>query len=182
MKNIFLYFSAFVPMYCLVLVKFICGTLTNTIAFTFLTVFTFIIFFILTILGVFGLVWNMRSPYEKEIEIKIEKSQNITDQHFLTYFSLFVLYALSFELTKPSMLTISFIIIILIGIVYVNNKMFYINPLLNILGYNFFQITYHEKNNPKAKKTMKLFCKGNLENKFYKIKMKNKNFVFIDKK
>ena len=30
----------------------------------------------------------------------------------------------------------------MIGIVYVKNKLFYINPFLNILGFNFYDITF----------------------------------------
>lgn len=180
MKNIFLYFSAFVPMYCLILVKFIVGTISKTIDLSFLTIFTFIVFALLTIFGIIGWFWNKNSKTAKTIKIKILSSKNITHEHFLSYFSLFVLYALSFELTKPSMLTISFIIIILIGIVYINNKMFYINPLLNILGYNFFEVEFLDKDNNKKTKT--IFCRGNLENKTYNIKLLNENFLFINKK
>lgn len=181
MKNLFLYFSAFVPMYVLVLVKFLVGTLSQTIEITLLTVLTFLVFGLLTTFGILGLMWNMFYEKGQSTQIKIVSSTNITDQHFLTYFSLFVLYALSFELTKPSMLTISFIIIILIGIVYINNKMFYINPLLNILGYNFYEITYVTSDNPSKKKIIKIYCKGTLENKVYKANLKNENFAFIDK-
>lgn len=91
---------------------------------------------------------------------------------------MFVLYALSFELTKPSMLTISFVIIVLIGIVYVNNKMFYINPLLNILGFNFYDVVCAQE---KTQKRMTLFCRGVLENKTYAVKLLNENFAFINK-
>lgn len=178
MKNIFLYFSAFVPMYCLVLVKFIVGTISKTIDFNFLTIFTFVIFSILTALGIVGLIWNKNSRNVKTIKIKIVSANDITHEHFLSYFSLFVLYALSFELTKPSMLTISFVIIVLIGIVYINNKMFYINPLLNILGFNFYEVECVENEKPKK---MTLFCKGTLENKIYTVKLLNENFAFINK-
>lgn len=181
MKNILLYFSAFVPMYFLVIVKFVIGIISKTIEINFLTIFTFFIFGFLCTLGSIGLLWNMKFEKGKSTQIKIISSKNITDQHFLTYFSLFVLYALSFELTKPSMLTVSFIIIVLIGIVYVNNKMFYINPLLNIFGYNFYEITYVTPGGPTTKNTTKIFFKGHLENKVYKANLHNKNFSFIDK-
>jgi len=167
-------------MYFLVLIKFIVGTISQTIEINFLTIFTFVIFFLLTVFGIAGLIWNMHYTKVKDVKIKILSHKNITDQHFLSYFSLFVLYALSFELTKPSMLTISFIIIILIGIVYVNNKMFYINPLLSILGYNFYEVKYTDENS--QNKTLTLFCKGEIELKTYKVKKLNDNFVFINKK
>ena len=71
MKNVFLYFSAFVPMYALVLMKFVVGTIAKTIDFTPLTVITFIIFSMLTVLGIVGLVWNMKAKAENQIKIEI---------------------------------------------------------------------------------------------------------------
>lgn len=178
MKDIFLYFSAFVPMYFLGLVKFLVGTASGTIEWSFLTLITILFFLALVVFGIAGLVWNMRANKGEVKKITVESFTNITDQHFLSYFSLFVLYLLGFQLTKPSMLVVSFLIVIFIGIVYVNNKMFYINPLLNILGYNFYEITYTL--NGKTQKT-KVYCKGQVEEKQYVAHFKNKNFSFLEK-
>lgn len=183
MKNIFLYFSAFIPMYFLIIIKFIFGLVSGSIEFDLLTLSTFILFLVLIILGVVGLFWNIFWNKEKSVKIIIKHSHNITDQHFLGYFSLFVLFALTFELTKLSMFIVSIFIIIFIGIVYVNNQMFYINPFLNILGYNFYEITY-VKENGTEEKTAKMFYKGILEpsDKPCLVKLKNQHFTFVDKK
>jgi hypothetical protein len=177
MKNVFLYFSAFVPMYFLGLVKFSVGTLSGTINLSLLTILTMIFFTALIVMGVIGLIWNMKTNKGKTSKITVESFTNITDQHFLSYFSLFVLYVLGFQLTKPSMLTVSFFIVLFIGIVYVNNKMFYINPLLNILGYNFYEITYTL--NGKTQ-TTKVYFKGELKQKKYTAHFQNKNFSFLE--
>ena len=179
LKNIFLYFSAFIPMYVLIIIKFILGTASNRIPFTALTYFTIILFSVLILCGVLGLIWNIFWTKEKAIKIKITSCSNLTDQHFMGYFSLFVLFALTFELTKISMFMVSLISIIFIGIVYINNQMFYINPCLNILGFNFYQITYVTENNQTPRQA-KLFYKGQLqENKQCLVKLKNTNFAFV---
>ena len=184
MKDLFLYFSAFIPMYVLILIKFIFEKINNRITFNITNTLIFIILVVMIILGIIGLIWNIRFNNEISEEVVILTQTNITDQHFFNYVSLFVLFALSFELTKVSMFIVSGVIIILLGIVYVNNKMFYINPLLNILGYSFYEITFYKTHDSsKQTHTAKMFFKGNLQtHKKYNLKLKNKNFAFVDKK
>ena len=68
----------------------------------------------------------------------------------------------------------------MIGVVYVKNKLFYINPFLNILGFNFYNITYKEEGEDKEL-TTKIFFKGDLLiNKHYWVKIKDENFSFVD--
>jgi hypothetical protein len=181
LKNISLYFSAFVPMYFLIIIKFICGIASGMINLDGLTIFTICSYSLLIIAGVLGLLWNIVWNKDKSEEITIISKQNLTDQHFLGYFSIFVLFALAFELTKLSMVVDSLFIIIFIGIVYINNKMFYINPLLNLIGFNFYVIKY-KKGGEDESFSAKIFCRGDLIlNKPYKVKLENVNFSFIDK-
>ena len=109
------------------------------------------------------------------------KKENITDEHFLGYFSLFVFFAIPLEFEKVSVFCVIFVILIFIGIVYINNSLYYINPLLNILGYNFYDITYLDKETGEER-TAKIFYRGDIEeNKIYKAKIKNIHFTFIEK-
>ena len=67
----------------------------------------------------------------------------------------------------------------MIGIVYVKNKLFYINPFLNILGFNFYDITFKIKGKSIEQKN-RFFFKGELQiNKEYCVKIKDENFCFI---
>lgn len=111
------------------------------------------------------------------MEIKVIQKKSITQQHFLGYFSLFVLFALTFELEKISMFVIFLLIIILIGIVYIKNDLFYINPFLNILGYNFYDVKYKDKNG--KIKIDKFYFKGKLQNQTYIVKKGEINFNYI---
>ncbi len=182
MRNVFLYFSAFIPMYFLIIVKFTFGVISESIRLDTLTICTLVMYSSLIVLGVIGLLWNIFWTGERAEEIIIISKQNLTDQHFLGYFSLFVLFALTFELTQLSMFMVSIVIIILIGIVYVNNRMYYINPCLNILGFNFYEITY-VKEGSEQKQSAKMFYKGLFEtsDKPCLMKLKNAHFSFIDK-
>ena len=180
MKNLFLYISAFIPMYLLILVEIVVEIINHNLSFNVLNTLNLCMLIILTVLGVVGIIWSIVFNHDKPIEIIILSKTNITDQHFLGYFSLFVLFSLSFDLSKISMFVVFILILVLIGVVYIKNDLYYINPFLNILGYNFYDITYKVKGSDKLERD-KIFFKGNLDiaNGSFKVKFKNNNFNFL---
>lgn len=176
MKKVFLYLSAFIPLYCLIIIKILIEIINNNLTFNVLNSFSLCLLLLLILLGILGLILENRNN-NQVIKIKIIQKNCITQQHFLGYFSLFVLFALTFELEKISMFVIFLLILFLIGIVYTKNDLFYINPFLNILGYNFYDIKYVDMNG--KIKTDKFYFKGKLENKDYIVKMGDINFNYI---
>lgn len=183
MKNLFLYISAFIPMYLLVLIEVVVDIINDNLRLNVLNSLNLCLLITLTILGIIGVVWSIVYNHDKPIEITITYKKNITDQHFLGYFSLFVLFSLSFDLSKISMFVVFILILVLIGIVYIKNDLYYINPFLNILGYNFYDISYKAKNSEELKHA-KIFYKGNLDiaKGPFKVKFKNNNFNFLSNK
>ncbi len=181
LKNLLLYLSAFMPMYVLVFVKLVVEIINNNLSFNVLNTINFATLLLLIIGGVIGLLWNVKYNNEKSNEIIILKSENITDKHFLGYFSLFVFFAIPLDLSLVSAYCVYVLVLIFIGIVYINNSLYYINPLLNILGYNFYDIEYRDVDSGEIKQG-KIFFKGEPElGKPYFAKVKNKHFCFIDK-
>lgn len=181
MKEILLFLSAFIPMYFLIIVKLIIEIINTNLTFNFLNTTVLIVMLSVIGLGLLGLRLEIYNKKQKSDRIIIIKYENITDQHFLGYFSLFVLFAITFDLSKYSMFVVFVLIISMIGVVYVKNKLFYINPFLNILGYNFYNVTYKIVGSEQTKIT-KLFFKGDLVcNKEYLVKIKNEHFSFVDK-
>ena len=180
-KNILLYLSAFVPMYFLIQVKVVADLLFGNIKSNLFTYVVLIIFAALIVLGILGLVWNILWNRDKSENIVIRECNNITDQHFLGYFSIFVLFSLGFDLTRMSMFVVFIFILTFVGIVYINNKLFYINPFLNILGFNFYEVTYESATKTK---TVKLFYRGKLEVSPEPrcVIVKNEYFGFVDRK
>lgn len=180
MQKVFLYLSAFIPLYCLIILKILIEIINHNLTFNILNSITLILLICLIALGLFGIFVDFHKGIYTISKIKIIKKTSITEQHFLGYFSLFVLFALTFELERISMFIIFLIIIFLIGIVYIKNDLFYINPLLNILGYNFYDIEYLDENN--NKKFDKFFYKGKLgTNTFFIARIGDKNFNYIYK-
>ena len=65
-----------------------------------------------------------------------------------------------------------------IGIVYIKNDMYYINPLLNILGYSYYEIEFKDETG--TTKSAKAFFNGQLElNQKYNLCTKYSNLFFI---
>lgn len=180
MKNILMFFSAFIPMYFLIWVKLVLEIINHNLSFNILNSIMYFLMLIVIVLGVIGLLLEIYNKNQKSKKVTILSAKNITDQHFLGYFSLFVLFAITFDLSKVSMAIVFVIIMIMIGVVYIKNKLFFINPFLNILGYNFFDITYKVEGSEQTKST-RIFYKGILEiNKEYWVKIKDENFSFVD--
>ena len=190
LKNIFLYFSAFIPMYFLIQVKFLADLIFGNVEACAFTITVLCILALLIVLGIIGLLWNIRWARDSSDIIIINEAQNITDKSFLGYFAIFILFALTFNLELVSMFAVFTFITIFVGIVYINNKLFYINPFLNILGFNFYHVTYtlHPSINQPSplhkKTTIKLFYRGKLtaSQTPYHVKLKNEHFSFIDKR
>lgn len=183
MQKVFLYLSAFIPLYCLIIIKLLLEIINQNLSFNVLNSFMLILLFLLIILGIFGVYKESKCNAKEIITIEILEKTSITEQHFLGYFSLFVLFALNFQLEKVSMFVIFIIITILIGIVYIKNNLFYINPMLNILGYNFYEIKYIDEKG--EIKHNKFFYHGNinaLKKCIVKIGDKNFNYIYKNKK
>ena len=182
-KNLLLYISAFVPMYILVFVKLVVEIINQNLTFNVLNTLNFATLLLLIVSGIIGLLWNVKFNEDEAKEIIILEKKNITDQHFLGYFSLFVFFAIPLDLSLVSAYCVYVLVLIFIGIVYINNSLYYINPLLNILGFNFYDITFKDNVSGETR-AAKIFYKGDLiiENKTYWAKVKNKHFCFIDKK
>ena len=161
-KDFLLYLSAFVPMYILIFIKLIIELICKNINFTILSIIYIISLLLLITLGTIGLIINTNPENEIAKNIIILKKENITDRHFLGYFSLFVLFALQLNLNLVSSFISYILIIFFIGYVYIKNSLFYINPFLNILGFSFYDIEYIEEGS-EEKKQAKFFYKGLLK-------------------
>lgn len=182
LKNLLLYLSAFVPMYFLVFVKLIVEIINDNLSFNVLNTLNFVTLLLLIVFGGVGLWWNVWSNAGQTLEIEIISKKNTTDQHFFGYFSLFVFFAIPLDLSLVSAYCVYVLVLIMIGVVYINNSLYYINPLLNLLGYNFYDVEYKILGETETK-TSKMFFKGDLslDKRSCKIKIKNEHLCFIEK-
>lgn len=177
-KNLFLYFSSFIPLYFLLIVKLLVDILNGNLTFDVLNIVSLSMNGLLILLGIVGFLWNTKFSKSTEIEVKVKSATDITDKYFLQYFSLFVLFAVPFDISYFNEFFIYIIVLVFIGVVYINCGLFYINPFLNILGYRFFETTYVAENG--ETKVIKIFSKKSLtQGETYKVKFDNKHFAFV---
>lgn len=182
MSKIILFISAFVPMYILFLINLIVELINENLSFNITNTIVLFSLCILITIGVAGLIAIINSKDNKKQVIQVVAKKNITDQHFLNYFSLFVLLALTFDLSKICFICVLIIILLFIGIVYVKNNIYYVNPLLNIMGYSFYDITYTTEDN--QTKEIRIFYKGelNVGNNEYILNISKRNLNFLKQK
>ena len=93
-KNILLFLSAFIPMYFLIIVKILVEIINKNLTFNFLNSLVLISLIVVILLGVLGIRLEIYNKKQKSSKVEILSFKNITDQHFLGYFSLFVLFAI----------------------------------------------------------------------------------------
>ena len=152
-KDICLYLSSFIPLYFLVVVKELLEIINGNLSFNITNGIMISLNLVMIGLGIFGVLWAMKK--EKYVGVEVVEFKNTTQENFLPYFPLFVLFALAFELEYISMAVVYLIIICLLGIVYIKNNLFHINPFLNIIGFSTYKITYKINEETKTE-----FCFG----------------------
>ena len=182
MSKIILFISAFVPMYILFLINLIVEILNKNLTFNVTNTCVMVALLMLTMVGTIGLMIILKFNQKEYKTIKVLSKTNITDQHFLNYFSLFVLLALAFDLSKLCFVSVFVVILIFIGIVYIKNNIFYVNPLLNILGYSFYDIEYVDDSG--KTQDLRIFFKGTLDisKQEYELCVSHRNLNFLQKK
>lgn len=180
MAKIILFISAFVPMYILFEVNLIVELINGNLNLNTTNTCVLIVLTGLILLGIIGLMFVINMNEKVVDNITVLTKKNLTDQHFLNYFSLFVLLALTFDLSKICFICVFIIILIFIGIVYIKNNIFYVNPLLNILGYSFYDISYKNSNGEISE--IRIFHKGKiiLNDKKYKLTFTKRNLNFLE--
>lgn len=178
-QKIGLFISSFVPLFILIILKEFVEILNGNLSFNFLNSFIIIFLILLVFYGIFSCFKTKKEIEESESKIiKITFKQNVTDQHFLGYFSLFVLFAVTFEIEMYCMACVFFVVLFFIGVVYIKNDMYYVNPLINLLGYSFYDVEFVNEHQKTEK--VRAFFKGRLEvGKQFHIKNKYGNFIFL---
>ena len=166
------------PLFLLLFIKIIVDIINKNLSFNTLNTINLCLLSSLIVFGIFGLLWNTKLTTEKSHIVQIKNATDITDQYFLQYFSLFVLFAVPLDISYINEFCIYLIVLIFIGIVYIKCGLYYINPLLNILGFKFYDVTFKSLETRKLR-NVKIFSKETLTKSNYEIKILNDNFAFI---
>ena len=76
--------------------------------------------------------------------VKVKNLKNQVAEYYLAYFSLFVLALIGFSLTNLADVVSLCLLMVVLGIVYIRNGMFYMNPTINLLQSFIYEIEYQE--------------------------------------
>lgn len=78
----------------------------------------------------------------------IKSIKNRTAEYYLSYYSLFVLALLEFSLINPIDLVVLSLLLTILGVVYIKNGLFFINPTINLFQSVIYEIEYQDKKTP----------------------------------
>lgn len=149
MKKLSLAISCFIPLYLILAAKNIialCNAITKKCGFN--IIFNSVVAVVWVVAIVIG--WRGIKAFKRDFlnaqeaskkKVKILEAENVTNQYYFTYFSLFVISFFSIDSTQLLDLCVLLFLMVMIIIVYVKNDMYFINPVLNILGYKCFSVT-----------------------------------------
>lgn len=95
------------------------------------------------ILLVLGFFFYWRFKYKirgsKEIPFTVIKLENINFEH-LTFLTTYIIPLICFDLSDTKYAFVLFVLLVLIGAIYVKTDMFYANPTLALLGYHIYKV------------------------------------------
>lgn len=132
-----------------------------------------VVWLVLSVIGCLG-IRKFRKDFLRaedlaKEEVTLIKAENITADYYFTYFSLFVISFFGVDPTTPKDVLIFAFLMVLIIWVYIVNDMYFVNPVLNILGYKAFSITYRKKTTGNTQ--------NSTEPKLFEIKVYSKEYL-----
>ena len=184
MKKIIMYLSAFLPMFWLILIKDYATILKDAIDgevpySDLLSVQLFIVLGIVLLITIITIILISGNKNLSNDLVVATKVTNRTAEYYLGYFSLFILELFAFSFTDIVDIIVMSILFLLLGIVYVKNGLFFINPTMNIFRSFIFEVEFSDGNNIRTKI---LICKEKIkQGDSLKIDISNYGFTLAQK-
>jgi hypothetical protein len=179
-----MYLSAFLPMFWLILIKDYATILKDAIDgevpySDLLSVQLFIVLGIVLLITIITIILILGNKKLSNDLVVATKVTNRTAEYYLGYFSLFILELFAFSFTDIVDIVVMSILLLLLGIVYVKNGLFFINPTMNIFRSFIFEVEFSDGNNIRTKI---LICKEKIkQGDSLKIDISNYGFTLAQK-
>ena len=97
-----------------------------------------------------GFIFYFRFKYiisgNRSLPEKINKIENVNWEH-LTFLTTYVIPFVTFNFNEDRNGLIFFLLLIIIGFIYVKTNMFYTNPTLALLGYHIYKVSTNNREN-----------------------------------
>lgn len=156
MKKPLMYLSAFIPMFIIMWVKEVASIgvkIYNKKAswcdFKNPYLIIELVLIIFLVLAFSFLINNNKKISTKKV--KVVSVNNRTGEYYLGYYSLFILSLLGFSLTDFVDILVLILLIATLGIVYVKNELYFMNPTINIFKSYIYEIEYTYKESKERK-------------------------------
>lgn len=100
-----------------------------------------VVSFIFLLIGIlYYFVFDYKFGGTASLQIKVDKIKNVNYQH-ITFLTTYIIPLLSLDISKLRYLVLLFLLLIIIGAIYIKTDLFYANPTLALLGYHIYNIT-----------------------------------------
>lgn len=94
----------------------------------------------MALLGLVGLYVLLNQAYQNTKRYEVAKKASPLDGDVVGYLVVYLLPFLGVDLTRAESVVPFAIFLVLIGVLYVNSHMVYINPILSLRGYHIYRI------------------------------------------
>lgn len=121
------------------------------------------------------------------VEYMLCKVENKSSEYFMNYIAVYLLPCVGLSLNKIPDIAVFFFVMCIIGYIYIECNLIYMNPVLNMMGYRIYYAELRDANNNSAKNfETVVVAHASLEmiaGEIHKGTIKDKNqFIFMKKK
>jgi len=184
MKKVLMYLSAFLPMLFIVWIKSIIILIIDIYngrnSWDFkenILVVIGLIFFI--VIYFFFLLFLKNNEKMATIKIKVLNVSNKTGDYFLGYLSLFMISLIGFSFASIEDMVVALLTLIFLGIVYIKNDLYYINPTIYLTKNYIYKLSY--KYNERCQTIIAITNKKLKDGDIIDIYLSDYKFTFVKK-
>ncbi len=191
-RKVILFISSYIPLYILMIIKNILERITYGGKFLILfdkeyiwfdEINDYAVLVLLTLCLVSYIYLKVKTKnIEGEKYYTVISMENETSNYYFNYISIYLLSCLGLTLNNIVDVFVLFFLMIIVGYIYISNKMTYMNPTLNLMGYNVYNMRVKAESTGKEIDSIVIAKKNITFKSGVRIKGTSKqDFIFINK-
>lgn len=150
LRKLIMYISAFLPMFLIMWIKEVMLGIRNVVEkpwkyswdSIYLNPYLIGELVFLVIISIFIVGLLKRNKQTGVYTVSLKTVKNRSAEYYLAYYSLFILALIEFSLTDPIDLIVLALLLLILGIVYIKNDLFFMNPTINIFQSYIYEVEY----------------------------------------
>lgn len=149
-RKLIMYISAFLPMLVIMWIKDVLIGVCNVIdmpwkfkwSSVYLNPFLISELVFIVLIGLLIMWLLKRDKKAGSYTVTLKGVKNRSAEYYLEYYSLFILALIEFSLTDPIDLIVLVLLLVVLGVVYIKNDLFFMNPTINIFRSFIYEVEY----------------------------------------